>query len=228
MFNGEYVRLIEQIPCHRRAAFDNLATHRGRGHNRPMSSSTTSPSADFLTGQLLIAMPAMADPRFSHCVIYMCAHTPDGAMGLVINRSVVTPTFNELVKQLGVIPDPPARQIRLCSGGPVESSRGFVLHTVDWTGEGSLKVNDEFAVTASLEVLQVVAGGGGPRRCLLALGYAGWGPGQLDHEIQQNTWLSAPSDETLIFDGEDATKWRQALGKLSVDPLLLSDAMGHA
>lgn len=183
----------------------------------------------FLTGQLLIAMPAMADPRFSQSVIYLCAHTPEGAMGLVVNRPVVKPTFEDLLKQLKVAPHPPARQIRLCAGGPVENARGFVLHTNDWTGEGSLRVDDDLALTASLDVLQAIAEGGGPRECMLALGYAGWGPGQLDQEIQQNAWLSGPPDELLLFDSDHDTKWRRAFAKLRVDdPLLLSDAAGHA
>ena len=155
------------------------------------------PPEGFLTGQLLIAMPAMADPRFQQSVIYMCAHTPEGAMGLVLNRPIVKPTFDDLLKQLSVEPLPPVRQIKLCAGGPVENARGFVLHTNDWTGEGSLKVDNAMALTASLDVLKVIAEGGGPRECVLALGYAGWGPGQLDQEIQQNSWLSVPADETL-------------------------------
>jgi putative transcriptional regulator len=188
------------------------------------------PSTDdsFLTGQLLIAMPAMADPRFAQSVIYLCAHTTEGAMGLVLNRPIVKPTFDELLKQLQVVPVPAVRQVRLCAGGPVENARGFVLHTSDWTGDGSLKVNDETALTASLDVLKVIAGGGGPRECVLALGYAGWGPGQLDQEIQQNAWLSVAADETLLFDADHNTKWRRALGKLHIDPLLLSDVAGHA
>src|SRR6201986_510023 len=107
----------------------------------------------FLTGQLLIAMPAMADPRFSQSVIYMCAHTPEGAMGLIVNRPVVKPTFEDLLKQLKVEPHPPAREIRLGAGRPVENARGFVLHTIDWTGEGSLRVDEALALTASLDVL---------------------------------------------------------------------------
>src|ERR1700733_7145129 len=115
----------------------------------------------FLTGQLLIAMPALADPRFSQSVIYVCAHTPEGAMGLIVNRPVVKPTFDDLLKQLKVSPYPPARQVRLCAGGPVENARGFVLHTIDWTGEGSLRVNEELALTASIGVLKLIAEGGG-------------------------------------------------------------------
>jgi putative transcriptional regulator len=184
--------------------------------------------AQFLTGQLLIAMPTMEDPRFAQSVIYLCAHTPEGAMGLVLNRPLQRPKFDELLRQLEVEPVPPARRIRLCSGGPMDNARGFVLHTTDWTGEGSLRVNDALALTASLDVLKAIAEGNGPREGLLALGYAGWGPGQLDAEIQQNAWLSVPADETLVFDADHDTKWRRALAKLNIDPLLLSGAVGHA
>lgn len=187
-----------------------------------------SPEDPFLTGQLLIAMPAMADPRFSQSVIYLCAHTADGAMGIVVNRPLQKPSFDDLLRQLEVAPTPPARRIRLCAGGPVENARGFVLHTTDWTGEGSLKVSDGLALTASLDVLKAIAGGGGPREGILALGYAGWGPGQLDAEIHQNAWLSAPADEPLVFDADHDTKWRRALGKLKIDPILLSGVAGHA
>jgi putative transcriptional regulator len=110
----------------------------------------------------------------------------------------------------------------------MDNARGFVLHTTDWTGEGSLRVNDTLALTASLDVLKAIAEGNGPREGLLALGYAGWGPGQLDAEIQQNAWLSVPADETIVFDADHDTKWRRALGKLNIDPLLLSGAAGHA
>jgi putative transcriptional regulator len=182
----------------------------------------------FMTGHLLIAMPAMADPRFVQSVIYVCAHTPDGAMGLVVNRPIVKPSFDDLLRQLEVAPVPPARRIRLCAGGPVDNARGFVLHTLDWTGEGSLRVDEALALTASLDVLKAIAEGGGPREGLLALGYAGWGPGQLDNEIQQNAGLSGAADETLVFDGGHDTKWRRALGKLKIDPLLLSGVAGHA
>ena len=181
-----------------------------------------------LTGQVLIAMPAMADPRFAQSVIYLCAHTNDGAMGITLNRPLERPSFDDLLRQLEVAPLPPARRIRLCSGGPVDNARGFVLHTADWTGEGSLLVSEELALTASLDVLKVIAGGGGPREGLLALGYAGWGPGQLESEIQQNAWLSIPADEALLFDVEHDTKWRRAFATMKIDPLLLSGAAGHA
>ncbi len=182
----------------------------------------------FLTGQLLIAMPAMQDPRFAQSVIYVCAHTADGAMGLVINRPLARPSFDELLRQLEIAPVPPARRIRLWAGGPVDGGRGFVLHTADWTGEGSLRVNEALALTASLDVLKAIAEGGGPREGLLALGYAGWGPGQLDVEMQQNAWLSVPADEALVFAAEHDSKWRRALACLHIDPLALSSFAGHA
>lgn len=189
---------------------------------------TDSPKDHFLTGQLLIAMPAMTDPRFDHSVLYVCAHTNEGAMGLVVNRPLDAPDFDALLEQLKIEPNPPSRRIRLCMGGPVENGRGFVLHTPDWTGEGSLHVPDGLALTASLDVLKAIATGGGPREGILALGYAGWGPGQLDAEFQQNAWLSVPADETLVFDEANDTKWRRALAKLKIDPALLSDTAGHA
>jgi putative transcriptional regulator len=186
------------------------------------------PPDPFFTGQLLVAMPTLNDPRFVQSVIYVCAHTPEGAMGLVVNRPLVKPSFDELLQQLDIAPTPPARRLRLCVGGPVDNARGFVLHTTDWIGEGSLHVNDDLALTASLDVLKVIAEGGGPREGMLALGYAGWGPGQLDAEIQQNAWLSVPADRSLLFSDRADTKWRRALGLLRIDPLLLSETAGHA
>jgi putative transcriptional regulator len=193
-----------------------------------MDESPKPAAGEFLTGQLLVAMPAMEDPRFAQSVIYVCAHTPEGAMGLVLNRPLERLNFDDLLRQLEVAPVPPARRIHLCSGGPMDNARGFVLHTTDWTGEGSLRVNDAVALTASLDVLKAIAEGDGPREGLLALGYAGWGPGQLDAEMQQNAWLSVPADETIVFDEDHDTKWRRALAKLRIDPLLLSGAAGHA
>ena len=173
-------------------------------------------------------MPAMGDPRFAQAVIYLCDHTANGAMGIVVNRPLDNPSFEDLLRQLNIDPAPPARTIRLCSGGPVDNARGFVLHSADWTGEGSLRVDDGIALTASLEVLKAIAGGGGPKQGVLALGYTGWGPGQLDAEMQQNAWLSAPADPALVFDDDNDSKWRRALAVLRIDPLLLSNAAGHA
>lgn len=191
-------------------------------------SEMTAGSDGFLTGQLLIAMPTMGDPRFAQSVICVCAHTPDGAMGLVLNRPLAKPTFDELLTQLEIAPVPPARRIRLCVGGPVDNARGFVLHSADWTGEGSLKVADDLALTASLDVLKAIAEGGGPQEGVLALGYAGWGPGQLDAELVQNAWLSMPAEKGLLFGDGDERKWRRALALLKIDPLLLSETAGHA
>lgn len=181
-----------------------------------------------LTGQLLIAMPAMDDPNFAHSVILLCAHTDEGAMGIVLNQPLAKPSFDALLAQLDVEPVPPARQIQLCQGGPVDHGRGFVLHTSDWTSDGSLRVDDRLSLTASLDVLQEIAQGGGPKEGLLALGYSSWGPGQLDREMQENVWLSAPAKLELLFDPDHETKWRRALAILRVDPLLLSSVAGRA
>jgi putative transcriptional regulator len=181
-----------------------------------------------MSGQLLVAMPAMQDPRFARTVICLCAHSSDGAMGIVLNKPLAGLSFDELLKQLNLDPLPPQRRIRLMAGGPVEGGRGFVLHTADWETEGSLRVNPEIALTASVDILKAIAGGGGPREGLLALGYAGWGPGQLETEIQQNAWLNVPLDEDLLFAAQPDTLWRAALAKLHVDPALLSDVAGHA
>ena len=181
-----------------------------------------------LSGQLLIAMPNLQDPNFAGSVICLCAHSPGGAMGLILNKPIERLTFEALLKQVDVTPLPPARQIRLLAGGPVEESRGFVLHSGEWQAEGSLAVAGGWGLTASVEILKAIASGGGPRRCLLALGYAGWEAGQLEAEIAQNAWLSVEADEELIFGEDSATMWRRALAKLRVDPLLLSGAAGHA
>ncbi len=173
-------------------------------------------------------MPAMMGEAFAQSVIYLCAHTAEGAMGIVLNRPLAAPSFDDLLRQLDIAPVPPARRIVLCSGGPVDNARGFVLHTADWTGEGSLQIDDRVALTASLDVLKAIATGGGPRAGMLALGYAGWGPGQLESEMQQNAWLSAPATTDLVFDDDHGTKWRRALASMRIDPLLLSPEAGHA
>ncbi len=197
--------------------------------SRPITARGIRPAQDgYLGGQLLVAMPGLTDPRFARAVICICAHSADGAMGIVLNRPLETLSFEELLKQLEVEPVPPQRQIRLLTGGPVEGGRGFVLHTADWESDASLKVAGDLALTASVDILKAIAGGGGPRQGLLALGYAGWGPGQLEDEIQRNAWLNVTPDENLLFDGDADAKWRQALAKLRIDPLLLSPSAGHA
>ena len=182
----------------------------------------------YLTGQLLVAMPQMRDPRFARSVIYMCAHSPDGAMGLVVNRRVGSITFDDLLQQLNIGPNKRIDEIRIHFGGPVEQGRGFVLHSSDYLQSGSLRVDDQVALTATLDILKELAAGGGPRKSLLALGYAGWGPGQLDAEIQANGWLSVSSDEALVFDADLDHKWERAIGKIGIDFSQLSGEAGHA
>jgi putative transcriptional regulator len=185
-------------------------------------------SATPLAGQLLVAMPNLRDPNFAGSVIVLCAHSSGGAMGLILNHPIPKLSFEELLKQVGVEPLPPQRSIRLVNGGPVEESRGFVLHSGEWKAEGSLPVEGGYALTASLDILKAIASGGGPKQGLLALGYAGWGAGQLEAEIARNDWLSVPADEDLLFGGDDRTRWRRALAKLNIDPTLLSGEAGHA
>lgn len=184
--------------------------------------------ADPLTGQILVAMPTLTDPNFAQTVILICAHGAEGAMGIILNRPLERPSFEGLLQQLDIAPRPPERDIRLCAGGPVENVRGFVVHTLDWMADGTLRVDDGLGLTTSLDILKAVAQGQGPRECLLALGYAGWGPGQLETEFGQNSWLTVPADEALVFEGDNETRWRRAMQKLHVDPALLSPDAGHA
>ena len=173
-------------------------------------------------------MPGMADDRFDRSVIYMCAHTEESAMGLVVNRLVDHINFPDLLEQLNIEPQSPAQQIRVHFGGPVESARGFVLHTADYVRDTTLLVNGEIGLTASVNVLKAIADGTGPEHSLLALGYAGWGPGQLDSEMQANAWLNAPADPDIVFGDNLDDKWTLAIEKLGFDPALLSGQAGHA
>ena len=182
----------------------------------------------YLPGQLLIAMPSMTDPRFEKSVIYMCAHNADGAMGLVINRAIDSLTFPELLEQLEIDSGSGGDQIRVLFGGPVEQARGFVLHSPDYIQDASLVVDDNVVLTATIDILRAIANGTGPNNCLLALGYAGWGAGQLDSEIKSNGWLSVDADEELVFGCNLDEKWERAMTKIGIDPRMLSDAAGHA
>ena len=182
----------------------------------------------FLTGQLLIAMPGMRDPRFAKSVIYLCAHGPEGAMGLVVNRLLDSLTFPDLLEQLGIETGAMGQPIEVHFGGPVESGRGFVLHSADYVKDATLVVDDEIALTATVDILKAIAAGEGPRRCLLALGYAGWGEGQLDTEIMANGWLHVTADHELVFGPDLDSKWERAMAKLGIDPRMLSDDAGHA
>jgi putative transcriptional regulator len=151
-----------------------------------------------------------------------------GAMGLVINRILDALTFGDLLEQLGIASPPTERAIHVHFGGPVETGRGFVLHTPDYRQDGTLLVADDVALTATVDILRAIAVGKGPRQHLLALGYAGWGPGQLDGEIRGNGWLHVAADEALVFDRNLDSKWDRAMAKIGIDPRMLSDAAGHA
>jgi putative transcriptional regulator len=186
--------------------------------------------AGYLTGQLLIAMPAMRDPRFTRTVIYVCAHNEEGAMGIVVNRLIGSISFQDLMEQLELDPDriPEARMPSIHFGGPVETGRGFVLHTTDYLVPDSMQLSESLALTATVDILRDISEGAGPDRRLLALGYAGWGPGQLDDELQDNAWLSVDSDPEILFDKVLDDKWDRALAKIGISPSLLSTEAGHA
>ena len=182
----------------------------------------------YLSGQLLIAMPGMRDERFSKSVIYMCAHTEEGAMGLVLNQVMVSLSFPDLLEQLGIDEGDAGSDVPIHFGGPVEAGRGFVLHSDEYQQDATMEVDDGVSLTATVEILKAIARGHGPRRSLLALGYAGWGPGQLDDEIRANGWLQAPADSELIFGEDYLTKWERSFAKIGIDPRMLSDEAGHA
>lgn len=182
-----------------------------------------------LAGKLLIAMPGMGDPRFAQSVIFVCAYSAEGAMGLIVNKPAEQLKIGQLLSQLGITPVEGARDIRVHIGGPVEHGRGFVLHTPDYTAKGStLRVDNRFGMTATLDVLQALADGVGPEQSLLALGYAGWGPGQLEAEILANGWLTCEASPDLVFSAANTQKWQAALQSLGVNPISLSATAGHA
>jgi putative transcriptional regulator len=188
----------------------------------------------YLDGQLLIAMPSMSDKRFARSVIYMCAHSEDGAMGLIVNQRAPHISFTELLDQLSIEGSgqgPPAEPVDLDVhvGGPVETGRGFVLHSSDYfAADATLSIDAEVSLTATVDILKAIAGGKGPSRAMLALGYAGWRPGQLEDEIQANGWLHCPSDLDLLFDRHLDQKYDRALFKIGVDPSHLVSDAGHA
>jgi putative transcriptional regulator len=194
------------------------------------------PKPGFLDGQLLVAMPTMGDERFARTVIYMCAHSAEGAMGIVVNKPAADLNFPDLLVQLDIIPD--GERIRLprrvgrmpvLMGGPVETSRGFVLHSPDFfIDQSTLPIDEGVCLTATVDILRAIAKGEGPTEAVLALGYAGWSEGQLESEIQANGWLHCPADPGLIFDGALDLKYDIALRKIGIDPAMLSSEAGHA
>jgi putative transcriptional regulator len=182
-----------------------------------------------LQGKLLIAMPAMGDPRFFRSVVLMCAHSDEAAMGLILNKPATDLSLATLLDHLKIPRAPEGRDIRVHMGGPVDRGRGFVVHSDDWQGgEATMGLAGGFGMTATLDILEALAGGSGPRDAFLALGYSGWGPGQLEAEIGRNDWLIADAGHELIFGGDDRTKWSRALHSIGVDPLVLSSQAGRA
>jgi putative transcriptional regulator len=193
------------------------------------------PSA-YLDGHLLIAMPGIGDPRFERSVIYMCAHSDKGAMGIIVNKPAPMMSFASLIDRLDIVPEEERINVPddvlsmpVQFGGPVETGRGFVLHTSDYfSSDTTLPIDERTGLTATLDILKAIATGQGPRRALLALGYSGWGPGQLENEIQRNGWLHCLADEDLLFGTSFDAKYTAALAKIGVDPAMLSSDAGHA
>lgn len=188
----------------------------------------------FLDGHFLIAMPGMADTNFARSVVYICAHTQEGAMGFIINRAQ-NMSFTDVLLHLDLLGDDEsirlpesARSLPVQSGGPVETGRGFILHSDDYVSASSIPVSDDISLTATLDIVRAISGGTGPRKAAMLLGYAGWGPGQLEREISANGWLTCPASEKLIFDTPLEAKYNQALAVLGVDPAMLSSEAGHA
>lgn len=187
-----------------------------------------------LEGHFLIAMPGMQDPRFARSVIYICAHSPDGAMGFIINKEQPL-SFADLMMQLDIVdqkgeirlPDA-GRNVAVRIGGPVESARGFVLHSSDYETSATVPVSDRISLTPTLDILKALSNGGGPSRALLALGYSGWGAGQLEGEIAENGWLTCKADEAIIFGTDSDDQYERALALLGVDPAFLNSQAGHA
>jgi putative transcriptional regulator len=192
--------------------------------------------AGYLDGQMLIAMPAMSDDRFARSVIYVCAHSSEGAMGIVVNHLAPNINFSDLLVKLDVIPAADAIQlpsragvVKVMRGGPVETERGFVLHSADFFIENStLPIDDGICLTATLDILKAIARGDGPASAILALGYAGWAPGQLENEIQGNGWLHCTPDPELLFGADIGGKYEKALKKIGIDLGMLSSEAGHA
>ncbi|CAN5363769.1 YqgE/AlgH family protein [soil metagenome] len=194
------------------------------------------PGAGYLDCQLLTAMPVMDDERFARSVIYLCAHSSEGAMGIIVNRPAGSIDFPQLLVQLDIINK--AEQIKLpgsaedmkvMKGGPVDTGRGFVLHSSDFfIKDATLPIDDGICLTATLDILKAIAAGAGPKHAILALGYAGWAPGQLENEIQHNGWLHCPADPDLIFGRDVEDKYQRALDKIGIDLAMLSNEAGHA
>ena len=190
----------------------------------------------YLDGQMLIAMPAMMDERFARSLIYMCAHSSEGAMGIIVNHPAGSIDFPELLVQLDIIDKADqiklpenAETMKVLRGGPVETGRGFVLHSSDFfIQDATLRIDEEICLTATVDILKAIAKGAGPKHAILALGYAGWAAGQLESEIQDNGWLHCDADPDLIFGNDIEEKYSRALRKIGIDVGMLSNEAGHA
>lgn len=193
-------------------------------------------ASPYLDGQLLIAMPTMTDKRFHRSVIFMCAHSSDGAMGLIINQRAKNIGFADLLSQLDILPEQSGEDLEerlermvVHVGGPVDGGRGFVLHSSDYfVKDSTLSIGKDMCLTATMDILRAIASGKGPRQAILALGYSGWAAGQLESEIQANGWLHGPSDPEIVFDLELNQKYEQALLKIGVNASHLVSDLGHA
>ena|SRR5690606_34811639 len=199
-----------------------------------MMGSDMQAKSGFLDHQFLIAMPGMQDERFARSVIYLCAHSEEGAMGIIINQ-LQELDFSDLLIQLGILDEKQAirlptkaRDLRICNGGPVDRSRGFVLHSDDYMVESTMPVAGEICLTATVYILRAISAGRGPRHALMALGYSGWGAGQLEQEIAENGWLTCPANIDLLFDGDIDNKYDRILALIGVNPTHLSTQAGHA
>ncbi len=182
----------------------------------------------YLTGQFLLAMPHMQDSRYEKTVIYICGHDLNGAMGLVVNKFLGDLTLKGLLEYLNLPRESIRRDLPIYFGGPVDTGRGFVLHSDEFTHSGTVQLGKHIALTATIDVLQAIAEGGGPKECLLAMGYVGWGPGQLDSELHSNRWLQVEADSEILFQTSIEKKWEKAISKLGVTPEALSDEFGQA
>jgi putative transcriptional regulator len=203
-----------------------VVSRSGLDHVRNMTDET--PELN-LTGQLLLAMPSMGDPRFAFTVILICSHSAEGAMGLIVNKPAHDMEFNDLLKQMKIAPLKTAPKVPVQIGGPVEAGRGFVLHSNEYVADDStLHFGDDYGMTVTIDILEQLARGTGPERSILCMGYAGWGPCQLEDELQQNGWLTCDATPELVFGTDHDGKWQAALQSMGIDPLMLSSAGGQA
>ncbi len=213
-----------------------LSAQQGRFRDMSFQQTSYGAGSPYLDGQVLVAMPGMMDERFARAVIYICAHSPEGAMGIILNRPAANVNMRDLLVQLEIVPElerihmpEQVGRIQVLMGGPVETSRGFVLHSPDFhLAQSTLPIDDSVCLTATIDILRAIAQGRGPKNAILALGYAGWGAGQLEIEMQANGWLNCPADAELIFSTPADIRYEMALRRIGIEPAMLSMEAGHA